>query len=246
MIKTILVGNGYWGSKILKKLMTLSKVLEVQDSKNYDPYEFEKADWVFVSTPLTSHYKIVKDCLNRNTNVFVEKPFVSSLNEAMELIELSRVKNKFLYIDNLFLFRSELLNTEFYVSKKIKFIWHKVGPYNDSFINDLLYHDLYILISKIGFFSVDCVRVKVSQTDMFLIEFMYGNIKIEIDYRRKFEKSNKIIFLDEKPLKFSKQNQDPLYHVIFSCLNESHDFSLNQKLNLQTMKIFCDIKESLN
>jgi len=81
--KTILVGNGYWGGKILAKLLKVSNVISVQSSNNYDPNLFEKADWVFVATPMASHYEIVKDCLIREVNVFVEKPFTNSVAAAL-------------------------------------------------------------------------------------------------------------------------------------------------------------------
>jgi virulence factor len=90
--KTVLVGNGYWGSKIHEKLLKVSDVLSVQSSKNYNPNLFENADWVFVATPIASHYDIVKDCIIKGINVFVEKPFASSVAKASELIELAKKK----------------------------------------------------------------------------------------------------------------------------------------------------------
>jgi len=246
VVNTILVGNGYWGSKILEKLNKLSKVIEVQSSNNYNPNVFEKADWVFVSTPFSTHYRIVKDCILKGVNVFVEKPFTNSVEEAFELIQLAREKNVLLYIDNVFLHRSELLEFSSLALNSIKFIWHKFGPFNDSIINDLLYHDLYILISKFGFFPIEKFLVNVYQPDKLIVEFIYSNIKIEIDYNRRIHCIQKSIFIDNISINFLNEYQDPLYEIIFSCLYHKHNFFSNQELNLKTMILFNDIKKHID
>jgi hypothetical protein len=236
MTKTILVGNGYWGSKIYEKLLKVSNLLSVQSSKDYDPNLFEKADWVFVATPMSTHYKIVKDCLYRGVNVFVEKPFTSSLFDASELVSLAKERNKLLYIDNVFLHRDELLSSSFLARKNIRFIWRKSGPFNDTLINDLLYHDLYILISKIGYSPIEKLNIKINESNLFLAEFQYGELHVVIDYNRISSQFYKTIILDDVPLRFLNQDQDPLFDIINKCLTENHDFALNNELNLLTMQ----------
>ena len=54
--------------------------------------------------------KIAKDAIEEGVNVFLEKPFCSNTNEAVELIRLAQKNKIFLYVDNVFLYRSELQN----------------------------------------------------------------------------------------------------------------------------------------
>jgi hypothetical protein len=144
------------------------------------------------------------------------------------------------------LYRFELLNCAFRPLQNIQFIWHKYGPFNDLIINDLLYHDLYILVSKIGVFPIEGFVVKFNQPHVFVAQFRYGNITVEIDYNRLSMHSHKTIFLDGAPIRFSNQDQDPLMEIILGCLTERHDFELNQEINLQTMRIMDYIKEEIN
>jgi hypothetical protein len=245
MIKTLIVGNGYWGKIIQEKLFKVSNVISIQSSVNYDPRLFEKAEWIFVVTPVSSHYQIVKECLINGVNVFVEKPFTNTFEEAKELVSLARLNNKILYVDNVFLHRSELFNLGPLSFNKIKFFWHKFGPFKDSIINDLLYHDLYILISIKGVFSVKNLVIKVNQFNVVKFKFQYGSILVEMDYNRIGEQYYKSIFFDGKQIKFTSNDQDPLMDIILGCLNESHDFYYNQELNLETMKIFTELKEKI-
>ena len=148
MIKTGLIGHGYWGKKIEHKLLQLSELQFIQTSVTYNPKIFSSVDWVFIATPADTHSAIVKDCIGKGVNIFVEKPFCSSSLEAQELLLLANEKKTILYVDNIFLSRSELVNVKNLQYKTIKFHWHKNGPFNDNLINDLLYHDLYILINN--------------------------------------------------------------------------------------------------
>jgi scyllo-inositol 2-dehydrogenase (NAD+) len=50
---------------------------------------------VYISaTPESTHYPIAKDCLNAGKHVFLEKPIAMTLDEADELIRLSREKKR--------------------------------------------------------------------------------------------------------------------------------------------------------
>jgi predicted dehydrogenase len=170
--------------------------------------------------------------------VFVEKPFCSTLSEAKELLLLAAKYNVHLYVDDVFLHRSELVHRKEPVTKSIKFIWHKDGPFNDSLTNDLLYHDLYILISIIGFRSVSNLKSHFNEKNILAFEFYYGDCKVQIDYdrTRKGEKQ-KTIYLDDKVIQFFNGSEDPLKLIILDCLNQQADFKLNHELNLETMHL---------
>jgi len=52
----------------------------------------EKPDAVFVSTPTKLHFPMVKELLDRNIHVFVEKPFCLNTDEGSMLVELANKK----------------------------------------------------------------------------------------------------------------------------------------------------------
>ena len=49
-----------------------------------------KPDAVFVAAPTKYHFEIVKELLNRNIHVFVEKPFCLNTTEGLELVKMAR------------------------------------------------------------------------------------------------------------------------------------------------------------
>jgi predicted dehydrogenase len=243
MISTGLIGRGYWGSIIEQKLDLISNKIFVQTSKNYDPSLFDKVSWIFIATPLDSHYKIAKDCLNRGKNVFLEKPFCSTLAESKDLVDLAKSKGAFLYIDNVFLKRSEFLNIKKSNFKNIKFVWQKSGPYNDSLVNDLLYHDFYTLISLAGHQSVTEVDFQTHTKNSLTLKILFGNVNVEFTYNRLPNlKNTKIIAIDGDETIFRNSQEDPLKKIILDCLEETADFESNQKINLLTMELMSIIE----
>jgi predicted dehydrogenase len=61
-------------------------------------------DAVCIVTPLASHYSLVKAALQAGKHVLVEKPFVSRVEEAEELMALARERGLILMLDHVFLF----------------------------------------------------------------------------------------------------------------------------------------------
>jgi len=244
MTKTGLIGYGYWGKIMESKLLTLSNLQFIQTSSTYYPEVFNTADWVFIATPVESHYTIAKDCISKGINVFVEKPFCSTFSEAQELITLANEKGISLYVDNVFLLRSELANVKKQQYKTIKFYWHKNGPANGSLINDLLYHDLYILITIVGYKSVNSLQYITNTKDVLIFTFNYGDLKIEIDYNRVSPgEKKKILYLDNIIINFANNTEDPLKTIIERCLLQEIDFESNHILNLQTVALMENITQ---
>lgn len=246
MKNSVLIGNGYWGRKVHEKLLQLSNVLSVQSSGNYNRDLWINADWVFVATPVDTHYDIAKDCILLGKNVFVEKPFTSSVLEAYDLVRLAKLNGVSLYIDNVFLYRNEFLNCSLTPKREIQFIWYKYGPFKDDLFNDLLYHDLYILIVLRGFYIIQDISVEYYSFDSLKVTFHYGNIFVKIEYNRISKDIYKTMLIDGERISFTQSQQDPLMDIIRGCLNGLHDFESNQKLNLQTMELLDIIRKSLS
>ena len=96
MIKVGLIGKGYYGSFIHKKLTSepISNICEVSwvanSKKDYKSLLTKnKVDWVFICTPSQMHYEHAKFCLSQKVNVFLEKPGTLFPRHTKELIDLA-------------------------------------------------------------------------------------------------------------------------------------------------------------
>lgn len=142
------IGYGYWGPNIVRNLQAIegATVVSVCDKnrgvlknlKNKSPYlkishnyrqitSSPEIDAVAVVTPVSTHFKLVKEALLNGKHVFVEKPFTSSVKEADELIALAEKKNLKIMIDHTFLFTGAV--------KKIKEL------IDSDILGDILYYD---------------------------------------------------------------------------------------------------------
>jgi predicted dehydrogenase len=239
MINTGLIGHGYWGKIIESKLDKISNKIFVQTSSNYDPAEFSKIDWIFIATPPSTHYIIAKDAINSRVNVFLEKPFCINTREAKNLIYLSKKNNVKLFIDNVFLYRKELENIPMLTPNQINFFWHKPGPYNDTLLNDLLYHDLYILYYLLGENIITDLIIDTNEINKLIFSLKYGNSKVNFNYYRNNNNLKvKKISIDDLIIDFKNNSEDPLLVTINNCINYKVDFIKNNYMNLKIRQIF--------
>ena len=153
MKKVGLIGHGYWGKILHQKLKYLSDVRFICTSKDDYYSKLKDVDWVFIATTNESHYEIVENCILAEKNVFCEKPLTMTYEKSLELCELAKSKDVKLFIDEVFWYRSELIDIHHFFShnpKKIKCTWEKYGRSNyrnyvPASFHNLMYHDLYLL-----------------------------------------------------------------------------------------------------
>lgn len=225
-MKSGIVGKGYWGKVIMSKL---------EDCETEPP--FDNAEWIFIATPPNHHYEYAKKYLLDGKNVFCEKPLSTSLEEAKELIEISRKTGKMLYVDNIFLLRDELKELEKIKPTRIKSTWKKYGPFNDSLFNDLLYHDLYIIGSILGENEIQNIKFIKNDSMSLYVDYLYGNTQVEIRYDRNYKGEKiKIIDWDDGSLDLSKPKNDPLSESIEKCFMKEIDYQRNHELSIRTIQ----------
>src|SRR3989454_114359 len=125
MIRTGVIGYGYWGPNIVRNLRSLEgcQLAAVCDqspaalqrvrqaypdlpvtTKPYDLLTSPEIDAVAVVTPVSTHFDLAKVALENGKHVFIEKPFTSTTQQAEELIELAARKNLRIMVDHTFLF----------------------------------------------------------------------------------------------------------------------------------------------
>jgi len=95
MHKIALIGNGYWGNKILKYIPEFFDLKYIADSKSNlnQIWKDKEVNSVIIATPIQTHYKLTKEALQNGKNVYVEKPITIHYEEALELKELANRNN---------------------------------------------------------------------------------------------------------------------------------------------------------
>lgn len=120
-----LLGLGYWGPNILRNIIESDKFKDIfcfdLDAKkleknkqrfpaiktveNYDEIlNNEDIKCVFICTPPETHFELAYKAMERNKNVFVEKPFTRSADEARDLIKIAENKSLKLMVGHTFEF----------------------------------------------------------------------------------------------------------------------------------------------
>jgi len=175
MINIAVVGYGYWGPNIVRNLQqnpnfrlvavcdkdlralqrasTAWPSLEVTTDVR-SVVTSPEVDAVAIVTPVWAHYELTKAALENGKHVLVEKPFTSTSDQALELIELAERKGLTIMVDHTFLFTGavrkmhELVqsgtlgNLYYYDSQRVNLglLQHDVNV-----IWDLAPHDLSIM-----------------------------------------------------------------------------------------------------
>ena len=96
-----LIGKGYWGSK-LERYIPEYFDLKYIIGKDFDKqkiWDNSEIDSVLIATPIETHYDLVKEALEHDKHVFVEKPITLKYNEGIELKDLAREKGKILAVE---------------------------------------------------------------------------------------------------------------------------------------------------
>lgn len=115
----ILIGCGYWGKNYIKLLNNINNMynfvgiseLNVDIIKNmqtlypnikiYKNFKeaFDLVDICIVATPISTHYSIVKTCLENNKHVIVEKPLTDNYQKSLELTNIAKKNNRQIFVN---------------------------------------------------------------------------------------------------------------------------------------------------
>ncbi len=168
------IGTGYWGKNHVRVLHELHDAnLSIIADQNVEVVkslarqyhtEFttdvdsvvndEYIDCVVICTPNSTHYELAKKFLLAGKHVFVEKPLCLDINEAVDLINISKSMNLVLMVGHVFSFNpavrvlkdlidtNELGDLSFFMSSRLGLF----TPRSDSgVIYDLAIHDIDIV-----------------------------------------------------------------------------------------------------
>lgn len=184
-IKVGVVGVGHLGKEHARIYSTLPEA-ELVGICDQDPAKADKAkelktayykdfrdligkvEAVSIATPTSTHYEVAKEFLSAGIHTLVEKPITLRLNEANELIELSKKHNCALQVGHIERYNPGFKRVE-EIANNIRFFEiHRLGPFtgriNDcGVVLDLMIHDLDIVLGlvKSDVVSFDGIGVNV-------------------------------------------------------------------------------------
>jgi UDP-2-acetamido-3-amino-2,3-dideoxy-glucuronate N-acetyltransferase len=118
--KIAVIGCGYWGKNLVRNFYELNVLHTICDlepkrveslKKKYqdisESYDYKnlltnpEIQAVAIATPVISHYKIAKEALCSNKDVFVEKPLAMNYEEGEELVALARERERILMVGHI-------------------------------------------------------------------------------------------------------------------------------------------------
>jgi len=176
-IKIGLIGYGYWGKNLARNLFNLKVLTRIFDNnsssisnakKLYPDLIFHEdiktmlnsdIDAVFISSPASTHGKIVRLALEAKKHVFVEKPLCLDYKEGIELKKLAHNKKLKLMVGHLLLYHPAFITLKKMVDSsiigKLRYIYSNrlsLGKLRKE--EDALWsfapHDISMILSLIG------------------------------------------------------------------------------------------------
>ena len=133
MVKTGVIGLGYWGPNLLRNLYAnqrrgelvmcdsnparLEKIRSRYPDVSFtsdcqDLFNDSSLDAIVIATNVSSHYPLAKKALLAGKHVFVEKPFAASIEEAQELVDLGKSKGLVTMVGHTFMFSPPVIKTK--------------------------------------------------------------------------------------------------------------------------------------
>ncbi|MEE9326305.1 MAG: Gfo/Idh/MocA family oxidoreductase [Cocleimonas sp.] len=184
-LKCAVIGAGYLGKFHAEKYASLEncelvavvdineqvvkEVAEKNGAKGLTDYDslIGEIDAVSIVVPTSLHHKVSCDFLNAGTHVLVEKPMTVTVEEADELIAISKEKSVILQVGHLERFNPAIMGLD-KEAKPLFIEAHRLSPFNPrandvSVILDLMIHDIDIILALI---DSDIKRIDASGTSV--------------------------------------------------------------------------------
>ncbi|MBI2609165.1 MAG: Gfo/Idh/MocA family oxidoreductase [Deltaproteobacteria bacterium] len=206
-LKVLLIGLGHMGEFHLKKILStpqVSKIVGVDSSKerlniikntypietseNYETLLKTKPfDVAFIATPSVTHFKIAKACLSFGLDIFIEKPAVTNMSEAEELLRLSKKNDCLIQVGFLERFNPTFKKCYEFFKNPLFFEAHRLGTLKRrsldiDVVHDLMVHDLDLIlaINPYPVESVDALGVSIisHQVDLANARIHFSNSSI--------------------------------------------------------------------
>ncbi|MBE7411907.1 MAG: Gfo/Idh/MocA family oxidoreductase [Leptospiraceae bacterium] len=131
-------------------------ISEKYSTSNYStPDEIiEKSDAVVIAAPTFLHYEISKKALTAKKHVLVEKPVAETVEEAKELVDLSKKNNLIFQVGHVERYNGAILELGKIVNSPIFIESRRLAPYNSRIkdvgvVLDMMIHDIDIVLNLV-------------------------------------------------------------------------------------------------
>ena len=230
------IGCGKWGKNIIRELKKIANVKFVYNSKNnYQNYDKE-INWIFILTPNITHYKIVKYFIKKKINVFCEKPLTTKVEQAKNLIKLSKKYRSKLYIDDIENYKKKIikLNTKNNYITRTK----QDSGTAKSLLDRLAYHDFYLLSKYIELKDIKLINVKTKK-QLLVFKIVLKNDK-EFMFYYDIASNIRSHFINKVNLDNFKNN--PIKDMLNTILYKKFNFEDNNLTALKCIELIDMIK----
>ena len=235
-----LIGKGKWGRILKLKLTDIANLKFVSGKKNnyLNLITNNHLDWVFVATPNSTHFKIVKNCLNLGINVFCEKPISTNYLEAKKLFQIAKKNRVKLYISDVYSFHNKKIKKIFSFNKVFRS--KNIKGKDNEFLYRFMYHDISIMFDFFRNYKIKSVEIDQSKKKKFFqINLKFKNDKIFLfEYHLKSKTKDHYI----NNHNFITKN-DILKKMLKSLLYEKINIKKNNKKALFILKFLDIIKK---
>ena len=134
-----------------------AKVEEEFGIKRYDVLSnlIEDVEVVDIVTPTISHFECASEALKKTRHVFIEKPVVTTLDEARKLIALSEEANIKVQVGHVERFNPAFIAARPYFDQPMFIETHRLAQFNPRgtdvpVVLDLMIHDIDIVLSVVN------------------------------------------------------------------------------------------------
>lgn len=130
-----------------------SKELEVQVYNSLDEI-LGKVRAVSIAATTSAHFELAKKCFENGIHVFIEKPITATIEQAEELVNLSKNKNLKLQVGHIERFNPGLISLESYFTEPRFIQTDRLAQFNPrgtdvAVVLDLMIHDIDIILSLV-------------------------------------------------------------------------------------------------
>ena len=162
------------------------EVMEKYGLKRYtDPLELMQAvDAVDIVAPTTYHFDLCKMAIRNGKHVFVEKPLANTMDEAREIIKLTRESNIKFQVGHVERFNPAFISISQLELNPMFIEVHRLAQFNPrgtevSVILDLMIHDIDIILSliksEVKNISANGVAVMTETPDIANVRIEFNN-----------------------------------------------------------------------
>ena len=133
---------------------SMSRCQQSYDIKTFENVNslLDKCQAVTIATPTITHYNVAKEALERGLHIFIEKPIADNIDDAIEISNLAKKKNRLVQIGHIERFNNAFKQSLKFINTPQFIEIHRISPFPNRSLDipvvmDVMIHDLDILLS---------------------------------------------------------------------------------------------------